>query len=227
VKGIFRNERIKELENNRTPIKFLENAKIVLHIIPEESTKIDKFYNIEIITRSPSRLEPIKAMGIESSHTFEGFLTYTEDLSGVARSYVHLYKSGILEAVEGSILKPIVERYEIPSVDFEKEIIEAFPSYIQVLKALDVKTPITLFLTLVGVKGYNLKLNKEILGANPTPIEEDILKLEEIFVEDYDDFIIIPRLLQPWFDEIWQACGLFKSFNYDEEGNWGQGLNMN
>ncbi|MFW9851959.1 MAG: hypothetical protein ACFFDS_03395, partial [Candidatus Thorarchaeota archaeon] len=211
MKGIFRNERIKELENNRTPVKFLENAKIVLHIIPEESTKIDKLYNIEIITRSPSRLEPIKSMGIESSHTFDGFLTYTEDLSGVARSYVHLYKSGIIEAVEGSILKPIVERYEIPSVDFEKEIIEAFPSYVQVLKTLDVKTPITLFLTLVNVKGYVLKLNKEILGANPTPIEEDILKLQDIFVEDYDDFIIIPRLLQPWFDEIWQACGLFKS----------------
>ncbi len=227
MKGIFRNERIKELENNRTPVKFLENAKIVLHIIPEESTKIDKLYNIEIITRSPSRLEPIKAMGIESNHTFDGFLTQTQDLSGIARSYVHLYKNGIIEAVEGSILKPIVNRLEIPSVDLEKEIIETFPRYVQVLKTIEAETPITLFLTLVGVKGYILKLNKEILGANPTPIEEDTLKLADIFVEDYDEFIIIPRLLQPWFDEIWQACGLFKSFNYDEEGNWGQGLNMN
>jgi len=226
VKGIFRNDRIKELVSNRTPIKFLDNAKIVLHIIPEESAKIDKTYNIEIISRSPSRLEPIKALGIESSHTFDGFLTHTQDLSGVARSYVHLYKNGIIEAVEGSILKPIVDRREIPSIEFEKEIIDTFPSYVQVLKTLDVQTPITLFLTLVGVKGYILKLNREILGANPTPIEEDILKLEEIFIDDYDDFIIIPRLLQPWFDEIWQACGLFKSFNYDEEGNWGQGLNM-
>jgi len=225
VKGFFRNERINELKNNRTPIKIPETAKIVLHLIAEESSTIDKNYNIEIISRNPKYLKPIKYIGMEMSHTFDGFLTYTTDLSGGARSYAHLYRRGIIEAVEGSLLKPIVEKKEIPSIDFEKEIITAIPGYVEVFKRINVKPPFSMYLSLVGVEGCLMKLNKEILGAIPTPIQENVIKLEEIYIEDYAETEDIPRLIQTWFDDIWNACGMFKSFNYDENGNWGYGLN--
>ena len=225
VKGLFRNERITELKNNRAPIKILETAKIVLHLIAEESSTIDKNYNIEIISRNPKYLKPIKYMGMELSHTFDGFLTYTTDLLGGARSYAHLYRRGIIEAVEISLLKPLVDKKEIPSVDFEKEIILAIPGYIEVFKRINVKPPFSMFLSLVGVEGYLMKLNKEILGATPIPIQDNIIKLEEIYIEDYAEMENIPGLLQSWFDDIWSACGMFKSFNYDENGNWGYGLN--
>ena len=225
MKGVFRNERSIDIANNRTPIKFLENAKIILHIIAEGSSTIDKNYNLEIISRNPKYLKPIKYMGMELSHTFDGFLTYTTDLSGGARSYAHLYRRGIIEAVEASLLKPLVNKKEIPSVDFEKEIILAIPGYVEVFKRINVKPPFSMYLSLVGIEGYLMKLNKEILGATPTPIVEDVIKLEEIYIEDYSEFENIPGLLQSWFDDIWTACGMFKSFNYDENGNWGYGLN--
>ena len=71
-----------------------------------------------------------------------------------------------------------------------------------------------------------MKLNKEILGANPTLIQQDEIIADEIFVKELWWFDDVPRLLRPAFDQIWNACGLFKSFNYDEDGNWGNGLNM-
>jgi len=225
VKGIFRNERATEISNSRTPIKFLDNAKLILHLIAGESSTIDKNYNIEIISRNPKFLKPIKYMGMELSHTFDGFLTYTTDLSGVARSYVHLYRKGIIEAVEGSLLKPVASKLEIPSVSFEEEILKALPDYIEVFKRISVEPPFSLFLTLVQVRDYEMKLNKDILGINPVPIDRDELKFQEIFIEDYSQTENIPLLIQPWFDEIWTACGMFKSFNYDEDGNWGYGLN--
>jgi len=225
VKSIFRNDRIKEIENNRMPVKFLNYGKFVLHLIAEESPTIDHYYNIEIISRNPKYLKPIKYMGMEISHTFDGLLTYTTDLSGVARSYVHLYRKGIIEAVEGSLLKPIASKLEIPSIVYEEEILKALPDYIEVFKRILVQPPFSLYLTLVQVQGYEMKLNKPILGVNPVPIDKDELKLEEIYVEDYSETEDIPRLVQPWFDEIWNACGMFKSFNYDENGNWGYGLN--
>ena len=227
MKTIFRNDRIKEIANNRTPIKFLNYGKIVIHLIAEESPTIDHYYNIEIISRNPKYLKPIKYMGMEISHTFDGLLTYTTDLSGVARSYVHLYRKGIIEAVEGSLLKPIASKLEIPSITYEEEILKALPDYIEVFKKISVKPPFSIFLTLVQVKGYKMKLNKQILGVDPIPIESDELKLQEIFIETYEETKDLPRLLQPWFDEIWNTCGIFKSFNYDEHGNWGYGLNSN
>ena len=226
VKKLFINERVREIANNRTPVKIFDTAKIILHIMPESSINSDHKYDLEIVTRNPARLEPIKSIGVESSHTYDGFVTYTSDLTGLARTYVHLYKNGRIEAVECSLLKPIVDRKEIPSIDFEKEIIEVIPKYVQVLQLLNIKPPFFMFLSLAGVKDYTMKLNKEILGATPTPIEEDEIKTEEIYVKEYWWFDDAPRLFKPAFDEIWNACGLFKSFNFDEDGNWGNGLNM-
>jgi len=225
VKGIFRNERATEIANNRTPIKFLPNAKVIVHLIAGESSTIDKNYNIDLISRNPKLLKPIKYMGMEISHTFDGFLTYTTDLSGVARSYVHLYRKGIIEAVEGSLLKPIASKLEIPSVAFEEEILKALPDYIEAFKTIRVVPPFSMYMTLVQIHGYEMKLNKDILGVNPLPIDREELKLEEIYIEDYSETEDIAQLIQPWFDDIWNACGMFKSFNYDEDGNWGYGLN--
>ncbi|MCE7738098.1 MAG: hypothetical protein GPJ50_01855, partial [Candidatus Heimdallarchaeota archaeon] len=101
----------------------------------------------------------------------------------------------------------------------------AIPDYVEVFKRIDVKPPFSMFLSLVGVEGYLMKLNKEILGAIPTQIQEDVIKLDEIYIEDYGETEDIPRLIQTWFDDIWNACGMFKSFNYDENRNWGYGLN--
>lgn len=225
MKTIFRNDRVKEIANERMPIKFLNYGKIVLHLIAEESPRIDRYYNIETIIRNPKFLKPIKYMGMEISHTFDGMLTYTTDLSGVARSYVHLYRKGIIEAVEGSLLKPVASKLEIPSIAYEEEILKALPDYIEVFKRISVNPPFSMFLSLVQVQNYQMKLNRDILGVNPIPIDHDELKLDEIYVEDYSQTEDIPRLVQPWFDDIWNACGMFKSFNYDEDGNWGYGLN--
>ena len=28
------------------------------------------------------------------------------------------------------------------------------------------------------------------------------------------------KLLRPWCDTLWQACGTERSFNFDQQGNW-------
>ena len=226
MKGLFVKDRVKEIYNNRTPVKFLTSAKMILHIIPDAAMSGDQELDIEIITRNPNNLEPIKAVVVESSHNYNGFVTYSSDISGVARSYVQLYKKGIIEAVEGNLLKPLVLKLEIPSIAYEEELMRSIPTYINVLKKLEIQPPISLFLSFVGIKGYTMKLKQSILGATPTEVEEDELLLPEIFVENYEQLENLPRLLKIWFDEVWNACGMFKSFNYDEEGNWGSGLNI-
>ncbi len=226
MSSIFRNDRVKELQNNRTPTRFLPGAKIILHLMAEGRSAIDPNYDIEIIERNPKYLLPIKAIGIETSHTFDGFLTYTTDLEGKARSYAHLYRKGIIEAVEGSLIKTIVSKKEVPSVAFEEEIMKVIPYYFEVFRRIGVESPIFMYLSFVQIKDYTMKLNNEILGVQPTQYPEEILKLTDIFIENYDKVDDIPRLMQPIFDEVWNAFGMFKSFNYDEDGNWGYGLNM-
>ena len=226
MKGIFRSDRVKELQNNRTPVKFLSGAKIVLHIMADTRSTIDPNYNIEIIERNPKYLLPIKPLGIETSHTFDGFLTYSTDLDGSTRSYAHLYRKGVIEAVEGSLIKTIVTKKEIPSVAFEEEILKAIPYYFEVFRRIGVESPISIYLSMIDIKDYTMSLNQDILGVQPIQCQEEVLKFADIFIENFNNVDNVPRMMQPVFDEVWNAFGMFKSFNYDEDGNWGYGLNM-
>ena len=227
MNGVFRSDRLKELQNNRTPVRFLPGAKMILHLIAEGRSTIDPNYNIEIIERNPKYLLPIKSIGLETSHTFDGFLTYTTDLEGRVRSYAHLYRKGIIESVEGSLIKTIVSKKEIPSVSFEEEILKVIPYYFEVFRRIGVESPIFIYLSFTQIKDYTMKLNKKILGVQPTHYQEENLKLTDIFIENFDKVDDIAKLMQPIFDEVWNAFGMFKSFNYDEDENWGYGLNMN
>lgn len=226
MKGIFRSDRVKELQNNRTPVKFLIGAKIVLHLMADTRSTIDPNYNIEIIERNPNYLLPIKPLGIETSHTFDGFLTYSTDLEGSAKSYAHLYRKGVIEAVEGSLVKTIVTKKEIPSVAFEEEILKAIPYYFEVFRRIGVESPISIYLSMINIKDYTMSLNQDILGVQPIQCQEEVLKFSDIFIENFNNVDNVPRMMQPVFDEVWNAFGMFKSFNYDEDGNWGYGLNM-
>jgi hypothetical protein len=49
-------------------------------------------------------------------------------------------------------------------------------------------------------------------------IDRDILLLPEALVDTYN---VKPEIvLKPAFDAIWNSCGLAKSLNYDENGEW-------
>lgn len=73
----------------------------------------------------------------------------------VCDSYVQLFRNGVIEVVEGFLLKPEGEELLIPSVH-EEELIESLPRYIAVLKTMNVELPFLVFVTLVGVRGYSM-----------------------------------------------------------------------
>ena len=92
----------------------------------------------------------------------------------------------------------------IPGEGLEGELIKALRDYLSVLNALNVKPPIFVFISLLGVKGYYMAHDKPL------------------FLPDYESYVDrdTPLVLRPCFDSIWNACGYAKSLNYDEEGNW-------
>jgi hypothetical protein len=55
-------------------------------------------------------------------------------------------------------------------------------------------------------------------GYSSSPlIDRDTLMLPEVLIEEYG--AEIGKLLRPSFDALWQACGLEKSLNYDDQVN--------
>jgi len=215
----FRENRISNIFANETPIPFSDNAKIVLHLVPIISFNPAQSYDIERIASHPAKLRPMYCSGWNHRYNIDGFLTYSGSGIDKSYSYVQFFRNGIIEAVDGSLLKPYDRGLPIPSSDYESELIKSFSEYISVLETLNVELPLFVFLTLLGVKGYSMGIDGTGFRTRETlTIDREVLLLPEIVIESYD--AKAEEVLRPCFDSVWNACGFPRSLNYDDNGKW-------
>jgi len=218
----FRTERISSLIADSTPVPFNSGGKIILHLIPLEafSPNIRLDINQMMDNQIINRLKPIYCSGWNHKINLEGFLTYSgRSNDNKSHSYVQLYRNGIIEAVEGAMLNSNTEKKRIPSVTYEKKLLNSLPSYLNVLKDLNISTPIFIFLAFTGIKGFEMSVSnlRWTHGDVYDKIDRDILMLPECLIKTYD---IDPKdILRPMFDLIWNACGFKRSLNFDNDGN--------
>jgi len=215
----FRQDRLSNIFAGETPVPFNDNPKIVLHLIPIISFNPAQHYDISEISSHPQKMGPMRCSGWNHRYNLDGFLTYSAEMAGKSYSYVQLFRSGIIEAVQGSLLQARGERLLIPSVAYERELIMSLTGYLSILETLNVEPPIFIFLTLLGVKGYSMSVDPwEFDIDEVSTIDRDILLLPEIVIDSYR--VSAEDILKPCFDSIWNACGFSRSFNYNDAGEW-------
>jgi hypothetical protein len=210
----FRQDRISRIFANETPVPFKEGAKIILHLIPITAFDPSQQLDVQEIASHQQELMPMMWSLGNYRYNLDGFLTYSAGNSTRTHSYVQTFRNGIIEAVEGTLLE---EGRTIPAFSYEEELIKSVPKYLSVLKALNVALPVFIFLTLVGVKGYSIPVDRTCRFKS-TPIDREVLILPEVMIETYE--CRIDEVLRPIFDSIWNACGYPKSPSYGKEGKW-------
>ena len=211
----FKNARIAELVAEITPLPFLIGRKIILHLIPLEAFNPNMRVNIKSTNQ---RLQPIGDDDWGHRINLDGMLTFSKVPNGVAHSYVQLYRSGIIEAVEGYLLHDPAGQKIIPSVTYEKELLASLSIYLSILKDLHINPPILVFLTIAGVRGFKIENRRTVRAPDRYVIDRDVLLLPESFIQTYDTD---PKeVLRPLFDLVWNACGYERSYNFDESGKW-------
>jgi len=214
----FKTERITQLISDNLPLPFYDGGKIVLHLIPLESFSPNYRIDLNPIINEPAKLKPIYASGWSYRINLEGVLSYSGGRNDKSHSYIQLYRNGIIEAVEGLMLSAEREKKYIPSVAYEIELIKSLREFLNLTKELGINMPIVIFLTLIGVNGYEMAVDRMRFWGDYYKIDKDILQLPETLIESYNTE---PKdILRPMFDLVWNACGFKRSYNFDEAGNW-------
>jgi hypothetical protein len=212
----FNIDRAKAIINNDTPVPLYNSTNIAVHVIPLMSFNPSQFYDIRVISNAPGKMPPINSPAFSNRFNLDGFITYSDDDNHKSFSYVQLYKSGIIEAVNSSMLNNEGKKI-YPS--YERKIVESLKEYLSLLKEISVELPMFIFIDLLKVKGYTMAVSPEQFDIRRTnTIDREIALLPEVIIENYDDNI--PQLLKPVFDSIWNACGLPRSLNFNEDGEW-------
>jgi hypothetical protein len=225
---LFRAERLGKIVAQETPVAVGENAKIVLHLIPFGAFEPSVQFDLSTLRQEDTwSLRPIAGRVQTKRYNLDGFLTYNTTVPPHLHSYVQLFRNGIIEVVETSMLKKGREEdtLYIPSIIFEREILEVLPIYLRIQKCLGVTPPLFIMLTLLGVSGYIMATSRRLdaFGDYAYPIDRDALILPEVIIENFE--ITPANIMRPIFDSVWNATGWPRSMNYNEAGEWGKGQN--
>jgi hypothetical protein len=230
---LFRAERLGKIVAGETPVDVGgSNAKIVLHIIPFNA--FDPSIRIDLTSLEQQQswsLRPLDGRVQHQRYNLDGLLNYSPVYSQPSTySYIQLFRNGIIEMVETSMLRRGREDGPlcIPSINFEKGVLEVLPAYFRIQKLLGVAPPLLIMLTLLGVSGYTMAVSHRLAfpGEREYPIDRDVLVIPETIVENFDAGIDAPAtVMRPIFDSVWNATGWPRSMSYNDEGEWGKGPN--
>lgn len=220
----FRAERLSMIVAGETPVAVGEGPKIVLHIIPFDAFDPSAKFDVASLVRDSrdSRLKPIYTTDSDYRHNFDGFLTY-ELLPRPPCSYLQIFRNGSIEAVEVHIMRKVEDKRYLPS-SYEVELLEALPRFLSIQKQLGVEPPLFVMLSLLGVSGYTMWLNRPGFPSrlyDRYNIDRDTLLLPENVVESFERDLA--EVMRPIFNAVWNAAGLSRSMNYEydeETGEW-------
>lgn len=219
----FHETRILEIEAERSPLPLSGENKIIIHLIPRESyssnTTLSKD-QLRSLRENIDGLQPIHTGGnwYRPEVNLEGIISHAGRGRGVARSYLQVFRNGIMEAVESSILDRDGGD-TIPSLLLEEEINNHTRQCLGVLRSLSITTPIYVFITLTGVKGLRMANgDRQDDDDEVTTIRKNILNLPEATFESYDQNVA--RTLRPSIEMVWNASGIVTSPNFNANGDW-------
>lgn len=149
-------------------------------------------------------------------------MTGNSGVPAVPATYLQLFRSGAIEAVESMILRCQREREAgldpiISASAFENVLIVALDRYLRLLELVQIEPPVVVMLSLIGVKGYRLYLPDRMIDrVSQHQVDRDALLLPEGMMQSFEE--PADKLLQPAFDAIWQCVGYERDTLYQDSG---------
>jgi hypothetical protein len=111
------------------------------------------------------------------------------------------------------------DKKQLGSYALEKYLAEALEGYLQTLKFLGVSEPVSLALSVIGIKGWTLQIyTPRYGGPDPVAFREEDLLVPEGRIDSFE--LEAHSILRPAFDRIWNAAGRNSSAYYSEDGEW-------
>ena len=159
----FRDDRLSKIIAGETPAPMESKAKMVLHLLPVSSFSKPTIVDVVAVSQNFVNLPAMGAGGYDGSRlNFDGCMTFLQ--SGAGCAYAQLFRSGAIEAVDGITLS--VGEPGIPSVAYEREVIQVTKAYIRLFRQLEIEPPVIVMLSMIGVKGFKMILWATVFSPN-------------------------------------------------------------
>lgn len=220
----FRAERLGRIFTGDTPVALSPHPKVVLHLVPYDAFDSAGRLSASTLAADEYRdvLVPPGAQSWSRRVNFDGYLSFQQAPGGEwqAARYLQVFRDGCLEAADAIMLRPRDEFGRgIPERFLADQLIDAVGRYLPFLRSVGIAPPYSVMLSLLGVRGYVLRLQSYILGPEQHSLERDEYLFQPVLAEDA---AVDPALLlRPVFDALWNAVGVLQCPHYDpQSGAW-------
>ncbi len=166
-------------------------------------------------------ITPLGGRGGYSRFNVDGLLNYDGNES--IRAYLQLFRDGRLEAAMPEASYPLDRQHKnsvhcLRDSICEQAVFNTVAGYLKFCKAIGLDVPIQLFSALVGCNGVRICTDTSFRDLSDRGIDRYPVFFPEVEIGSLDDEPM--KLLRPWCDTLWQACGMERSFSFDQEGRW-------
>ena len=211
----FREDRVQQIMQNRTPVLLPTGPKLILHLIPVESYAARLSFTPTALQSLMPKLRPLATTAGYSDRINMDGVVFCDSVDHRKQSfgYVQIYRTGVIEVVADDIVNTIPgDQQQIPYfiTHYEKYLLDRLPEYLEAQRTLGIPPPVWLFLTLSRVRGMSINRRRDLFPK--PPIDRDIL-LPETEIADLagDSFPIV----KPLFDIIWNAAGFPRAVSFN------------
>lgn len=221
----FRKERvniINTVEHEDMPVNLSSDPKMLIHLVPltfADSTKRIALNSFDFMGRKDFYDARLKQF---ARFNFDGIVLPGQfnNNSRECLEYFQIFRTGAIEfviALEEIREIRFTEAIYLDSVEIR--CVKAIRAALHMQRALGVEMPMTLMISLVGVKNYILYSERHKgQSLNQSKVKKEMLLLPEVVMNNYDEEV--PRVLKPVFDVLWNTVGYDGSQNYDDAGDW-------
>ena len=215
----FRASRLGLITAQEIPVIMEGESAVVLHLLPLAAFGLEARFDYRNLQEHIEKLQPLNGWGSSWRHNLDGFVVYSSRTESAASSYVQMLRNGALEAVETAMLQPDEQGRNIPSVIFERELVDALPRYLDLQQTIGVRAPIVAMLSLLNVRDFTMAVSSgRAWHHGRRAIDRRDVLAPEVLIEDYD--VPTQPLVKQLVDPIWNAAGWPQSHNFDDAGLW-------
>ena len=215
----FQLERISRIISNDISIPLVDDPKMIVHLIPLISFDKGSRIDLSSYVDNYSKLKPLFDSASFQRFNLDGLIVYSATSDHLTSdAYSILFHNGIIESLNGRVLSFYGRNKKaFPIRAIQEGLFNHVESYLEQLNSLGIFSPIVLYVTFLGIKGYSFDSNDPFFYVGQ-PVDRENLFLPEVIINDYEENI--SKILRPVLDSLWQSFGYSKCRDYDENGEW-------
>lgn len=216
----FRHDRVNKLQKrDELPLELYERSSLAIHVVPLAAFGVGGSETVSNESMHRSMLRPPGAMGWNNRVNLDGVVNFSGQVGEPSRSYVQLFRNGVVEAVASIGHQGDDGVNYIHGSSIERYLLEGLNSYLKFYAEEDIPGPYYCFITLIDVLGAVMTLdNFRFALDGPLVSDRSMLLIPEAVIESPTENVI--DAVRPKIDLMWNAFGMRQSPNFDDGGNW-------